>query len=65
MSSLTDLDPMPFGVHKGKPMQEVPASYLAWLKDQNCQHPGVRGYIDDSWSAILSELPDRFEGGAR
>jgi len=58
-------DPMPFGVHKGKPMQEVPASYLAWLKDQNCQHPGVRGYIDDSWSAILSELPDRLEGGGR
>ena len=59
--ALTDLDPMPFGVHRGKPMQEVPASYLAWLKDQNCQHLGVRGYIEDSWSAILSELPDRIE----
>lgn len=65
MSALTDLDPMPFGVHKGKPMQEVPASYLAWLKDQGCHHPGVSGYIDDSWSAIVSELPDRIEGGAK
>lgn len=65
MKALTDLDPMPFGVHKGKPMQEVPASYLAWLNDQGCQHAGVRGYIEDSWSAILSELPDRIEGGSK
>jgi uncharacterized protein (DUF3820 family) len=61
MSAFTDLDLMPFGVHKGKPMQEVPASYLAWLKDQRCHHPGVRGYIEDSWSAILTELPDRID----
>lgn len=58
---LTDQDPMPFGKHKGTPLQDVPASYLAWLKDQNCDHPGVRGYIEDSWSAILKELPDRIE----
>jgi uncharacterized protein (DUF3820 family) len=35
-ASLTDLDPMPFGKHKGTIMQEVPASYLAWLKDSGC-----------------------------
>ncbi|CAN5356079.1 hypothetical protein BH09VER1_BH09VER1_28760 [soil metagenome] len=59
--ALTDEDRMPFGIHRGKCMADVPASYLAWLKDQNCQHPGVRGYIDNSWSAILTELPDRVE----
>jgi len=58
---LTDLELMPFGAHKGKLMQDVPASYLAWLKDDGCFHPGVRGYIKDSWSAILRELPDRIE----
>lgn len=28
---LSDTDPMPFGAHAGKPMQDVPASYLHWL----------------------------------
>ena len=31
---MTDSDLMPFGKHKGKPMEEVPASYLLWLSDQ-------------------------------
>lgn len=31
---LTDESPMPFGkAHKGKPMDEVPASYLIFLMD--------------------------------
>jgi uncharacterized protein (DUF3820 family) len=57
--SLNDLSLMPFGQHKGKPMQDVPASYLVWLKEQGCNHEGVRGYITENWSAIKSELPDR------
>jgi uncharacterized protein (DUF3820 family) len=59
MSALTDTDPMPFGQHRGKLMQDVPASYLLWLKEQGCNHEGVRGYIEASWSAIKSEVPDR------
>ena len=27
---------MPFGKHKGKPLVEVPKSYLRWLKE-NCE----------------------------
>ena len=61
MSAFTDQDIMPFGKHKGQTMESVPASYLAWLKDQGCDHPGVRGYIEESWTAILKELPDRIE----
>lgn len=29
-----DTDPMPFGQHKGEPLQDVPASYLAWMYGQ-------------------------------
>lgn len=29
----TDLDPMPYGKYKGTVLQDVPASYLAWMKD--------------------------------
>lgn len=28
---LDDMDPMPFGKHAGRPMQDVPAQYLHWL----------------------------------
>lgn len=28
---LDDLSPFPFGMHKDKPMQDVPAKYLLWL----------------------------------
>jgi len=34
MTPLTDKDPFPFGVHKGQPMEKVPARYLDWLIDQ-------------------------------
>lgn len=30
-SRLRDTDPMPFGKYQGKPMEEVPDSYLLWL----------------------------------
>lgn len=59
MKPLTDIDPMPFGKHKGELMQDVPASYLIWLKENGCHHPGVSTYIKESWSAIKSECPDR------
>ncbi len=59
MEEITDTSEMPFGMHRGKMMQDVPASYLAWLKDAGCDHPGVKAYIEASWSAIKSELPDR------
>jgi uncharacterized protein (DUF3820 family) len=30
---LKDTDSMPFGVHEGIPMKEVPSRYLKWLMD--------------------------------
>ena len=32
-SPLRDIDSFPFGKHKGKRMQDVPAEYLDWLAD--------------------------------
>jgi uncharacterized protein (DUF3820 family) len=57
-TALTDVDLMPFGKYKGQRMQDVPASYFVWLKEKGCDHPGVRAYIENSWSAIKSECPD-------
>lgn len=57
--ALTDLDPMPFGKFKGTPMQDIPASYLRWLKEQGCSNILVANYIHNSWDAIKMELEDK------
>lgn len=57
---LQDLDPMPFGKHKGEAMQDVPAAYLHWLwtngkkADLTCP---VAAYIRKSLSALKQENP--------
>ena len=62
---MKDTDLMPFGKWKGTPMQDVPASYLAWLKEdaekkgQKISHEGVRKYIEENWSVLQSEILDR------
>lgn len=61
MKPLTDTDPMPFGKHKGEPMQDVPASYLHWLwingKKDDKQCP-VADYIRRNVSALKQEHSD-------
>lgn len=61
MKELSDLDPMPFGKHKGKPMQDVPAHYLHWLwvngKQSDSQCP-VADYIQRNISALQQEHKD-------
>lgn len=58
---LADLDPMPFGKYKGTPMQDVPATYLLWLKNEGCNNPYVANYIHNNWEAIESELPENLK----
>jgi uncharacterized protein (DUF3820 family) len=55
---MTDQDLMPFGKYKGEKMEKVPASYLLWLRDQGCSHSGVRKYIEDNETVLVSECPD-------
>jgi hypothetical protein len=63
--SLDDLDPMPWGQYKGKPMQNVPASYLHWLwcngkrEDKACP---VADYIRRNIQALKMEYPDGIWG---
>ena len=62
MNPLTDTDPMPFGLHRGKPMQDVPARYLLWLRDQGgCHHLAVNAYIFENLDALEKECPDRIK----
>jgi len=60
MKPLTDLDPMPFGMHKGKPMQEVPVKYLHWLWSQPSRDGSnpVIAYVRQNLHALALENPD-------
>lgn len=57
--ALKDSDPMPFGKHKGKPMQEVPANYLDWLRGEDWvkdKYPRVWAYIQEVGKYIDADL---------
>lgn len=56
--NLTDASPMPFGKHQGKKMEDVPASYLLWLWNENVTQPAVRAYIQDNLDVLKFEHPD-------
>ena len=45
---LKDSDPMPFGKHKGEPMQDVPASYMFWLWTEK----GLENEAQNHWSPV-------------
>ncbi len=53
---LTDFSIMPLGVHKGKTMQEVPADYLIWYRENSkSPNPQLMAYIIDNWYVLLKE----------
>lgn len=62
VNPLVDLSPMPWGKHKGVPMQDVPASYMFWLWTQrgfeNNRVDSVADYIRRNLSAFEQEYPD-------
>lgn len=49
---MKDTDLMPWGVHKGKRMIDVPASYLRWLIESNKCSGEVKKYIEDNLDII-------------
>jgi hypothetical protein len=53
----TDQTPMPWGKHKGTPMEEVPASHLLWLFKQPWikEWPDLYDYLVENQVALLQE----------
>lgn len=60
MKALSDTDPMPFGQHKGMPMQDVPVAYLhyLWQRGLKTEDKPVANYIRKSLPALRKENPD-------
>lgn len=55
---MNDQSLMPFGKYKGRKMEDVPADYLLWLRDQKCRNQEVSDYIEENLSALCKECPD-------
>jgi hypothetical protein len=54
-----DLTPMPFGEHRGKPMQDVPAAYLHWWYTKTDRRIApLKAYIEKNLEALKKEYPD-------
>lgn len=55
---LTDESPFPFGVHKGKKMENVPASYLDWFDGQDWSKdwPLVKAYVKKNRAVLNMEI---------
>lgn len=53
---MEDSDLMPFGIHKGKEMEDVPAQYLLWLDREGCSHEGVKDYIKENMAILVKEV---------
>lgn len=47
---------MPYGKHKGVEMQEVPASYLIWLYENDKCSDSVKEYVEDNLEILKSEI---------
>ena len=61
MKQLSDTDPMPFGKYAGKPMQDVPASYLHWLWSNGAKEnrvDPVPDYIRRNLNVLQVEYKD-------
>lgn len=53
---MEDTDIMPYGIHKGRQMQDVPAEYLIWLYEEGkCAGP-VKEYIEDNLHVLETEI---------
>lgn len=53
---LTDNDLMPWGIHQGTKMANVPADYLLYLyREGKCDRP-VKEYIIDNLDALKAEV---------
>lgn len=51
----TDESLMPFGIHKGKQLADVPAYYLLWLHENN-RSGQIATYINENMQVIKAEV---------
>ncbi len=56
----TDQTPFPFGKHKGKTIEQVPAEYLIWcLENVKELDIGIKNYINANMQGLKQEMAKR------
>lgn len=63
MKPLEDTDKMPFGKHKGLPMQDVPANYLHYLWTNGMKEQVKTNDVADYISRNLKALAKEYTNG--
>lgn len=62
-TQLEDGSPMPMGKHRGKRMQDVPASYLLWLADEADHCPAdIAQYVEANRKVLEWEVERKAKG---
>ena len=56
MPKLNDNSLMPFGIHKGKEMANVPDQYLRWLYQSGKCYGDVKEYIEENADVLNIEI---------
>ena len=49
---------MPFGKHKNKKMEDIPADYLLWVYNNVEMRGGLKDYIQANINGIKKEVED-------
>lgn len=64
---MTDDTPMPFGKHKGRRLEDVPANYLLWLgsnlEPTDQTRTALLHYIVENQAALEHEVLQRQQSG--
>nr|WP_319268248.1 DUF3820 family protein [uncultured Draconibacterium sp.] len=56
--ALNDNSPMPYGIHKGKKMANVPDEYLKWLYKEGKCSGAVKAYIEENADVLNIEIEE-------
>jgi uncharacterized protein (DUF3820 family) len=60
--ALSDISKMPFGKFRGQKLEDVPASYLIWLYDNNKCNGELKEYIKGIYRLLEMEVENEKKG---
>lgn len=62
---MTDDSTMPFGVHYGEKLANVPPDYLLWLYENDKCFGELKTYIKENLDVIKSEIKNKKNGNSK
>ena len=56
---LTDDSKMPFGMHRDKRLEDVPADYLLFMYEKDRLGPALREYVEENMDVLKKEINEK------